>query len=212
MPEAFCGIETVRKWVLLNLWVLWEKKLCSELFVCYLIEWVRSISHRFTQKNRTHSIPQRPCGRQISQNLTAIFGSNALWTLYAGGVLWARNRALKTSVTSVCSVRDKTPQRVRKLSQESASEPFVGWNVLFSMRMKNIYKEWWDRLLFTIEILARWETITYMISESYEHETSICFSCIKKGLFLYQEGHVLGWRRAFSWALKGMGRMGEGRK
>ena len=31
------------------------------------------LSHRFTQMNRTHSIPQRPCGRQISQNLTAIF-------------------------------------------------------------------------------------------------------------------------------------------
>ena len=27
MPEAFCGIETVRKKVLLNLWDLWEKKL-----------------------------------------------------------------------------------------------------------------------------------------------------------------------------------------
>ena len=25
MPKAFCGIETVRKKVLLNLWVLWEK-------------------------------------------------------------------------------------------------------------------------------------------------------------------------------------------
>ena len=59
MPEAFCEFETVRKKVLLNLWVLWEKKLPSELFVCYLIEWVRSISHRKTQKNRTHSISQR---------------------------------------------------------------------------------------------------------------------------------------------------------
>jgi len=26
MPEAFCEFETVRKKVLLNLWVLWEKK------------------------------------------------------------------------------------------------------------------------------------------------------------------------------------------
>ena len=54
MPEAFCGFETVRKKVLLNLWVLWEKNLPSELFVCYLIEWVCSISHRKTQKNRIH--------------------------------------------------------------------------------------------------------------------------------------------------------------
>ena len=35
-----------------------------------------------------------------------------LCSLYAEGVLWARNRALKTSVTSVRSVREKTPQRV----------------------------------------------------------------------------------------------------
>ena len=32
--------------------------------------------------------------------------------------------APKTSVNSVRSVREKTPQRVRKLSQESANEPF----------------------------------------------------------------------------------------
>jgi len=31
MPEAFCGIETVRKWVLLNLWVLWEKNLSTTI-------------------------------------------------------------------------------------------------------------------------------------------------------------------------------------
>ena len=54
MPEAFCGFETVRNNALLNLWVLWEKKLSSELFVCHLIEWVRSFSHRKTQKNRIH--------------------------------------------------------------------------------------------------------------------------------------------------------------
>jgi len=39
MPEAFCGIETVRKNVLLYLWALWEKKLPSEFRSC-------SISHR----------------------------------------------------------------------------------------------------------------------------------------------------------------------
>ena len=89
------------------------------------------LSHRFTQMNRTHSIPQRPCGRQISQNLTAIFSWNALWALYAEGLLWARNvrknalltlcalweiiypqglsSVLKRSVNSVCSVRDNIP-------------------------------------------------------------------------------------------------------
>ena len=66
------------------------------------------LSHRFTQMNRTYSIPQRPCGRQISQNLTAIFSWNALWSLYAEGLLWARNVCQKGSVRSVSSVREKT--------------------------------------------------------------------------------------------------------
>jgi len=42
-----------------------------------------------------------------------------------------------------------------------------------------------------MEILARRKNVTSMISESYEHETSICLSCTMKGLFLHQEGHVL---------------------
>ena len=59
MPEAFCGLETVRKKVLLSLWVLWEKKLPSDSQASFLLQWVRSISHRFTQMNRTHKGPQR---------------------------------------------------------------------------------------------------------------------------------------------------------
>ena len=59
MPEAFCEFETVRKKVLLNLWVLWEKKIPSKSHRHYLIEWVRSISHRITQMNRTHKVSQR---------------------------------------------------------------------------------------------------------------------------------------------------------
>ena len=72
------------------------------------------LSHRFTQMNRTHSIPQRPCGRQISQNLTAIFSWNALWSLYADGLLWARNVCQKGSVRSVSSVRAKNLYEVCK--------------------------------------------------------------------------------------------------
>ena len=45
--------------------------------------------------------------------------------------------------------------------------------------------------LFTIEILARYETITHMISESYERETRRGLSCFMKGLSLYQEERVL---------------------
>ena len=59
MPKAFCGFETVHKKGLLNLWVLWEKKLPSDLFVCHLIARVHSISHRRTQKNRIHKLSQR---------------------------------------------------------------------------------------------------------------------------------------------------------
>ena len=44
-----------------------------------------------------------------------------LWPLYAGGVLWARNRALKTSVTSVFSVRGKNIQHKRKDSPRLSS-------------------------------------------------------------------------------------------
>ena len=61
------------------------------------------LSHRFTQMNRTHSIPQRPCGRQISQNLTAIFSWNALWSLYAEGLLWARN-VRKNALLTLCAL------------------------------------------------------------------------------------------------------------
>jgi len=60
MPEAFCGLETVRQkppWTLCALWEkkspAWEKKLSSKLHASHLIEWVRSISHRKTLKNRT---------------------------------------------------------------------------------------------------------------------------------------------------------------
>ena len=41
---------------------------------------------------------------------------NALCSLYAEGLLWTRNRELKTSVNSVCSVRERTTQRVTCVS------------------------------------------------------------------------------------------------
>ena len=72
-------------------------------------------SHRvgafsFSQNNTDEQNTQRPTetlSQPITQNLTATFSSNALWTLYAGGVLWARNCAPKNSVNSVRSVREK---------------------------------------------------------------------------------------------------------
>ena len=65
----------------------------------------------FSQKNTEEQNTQRATetlSQPISQNLTAIFGSYALWILYAGGVLWVRNSALMSSVKSVSSVREKT--------------------------------------------------------------------------------------------------------
>ena len=48
-----------------------------------------------------------------------IIAERPLWTLYAGGVLWARNCAQKCSVNSVCSVRERTTQRVTCVSSFS---------------------------------------------------------------------------------------------
>ena len=76
----------------------------------------------FSQKNTDEQNTQRPTetlSQPISQNLTATFSSNALCSLYAEGVLWARNCAQKGSVNSVRSVRDKTPQRVTCVSSFS---------------------------------------------------------------------------------------------
>ena len=117
-----------------------------------LIERVRTSSHRVTQKNRTHKgqkddghypfpswplprpLPRRdgecspryPYKKDVGFALSLISienSSNALWTLYAGGVLWDRNCAQMRSVTSVSSVRkkisfvkDKTPHTTPQCS------------------------------------------------------------------------------------------------
>ena len=87
-------------------------------------------SHRFTQMNRTHRVqwrwwplprplprregawsPRYPYGLDVSSFLVLIsfyISCNALWILYAGGLLWARNVCQKGSVRSVSSVREKT--------------------------------------------------------------------------------------------------------
>ena len=119
MPEAFCGIEIERKKGPLNLWVLWEKKLPSvkekppQRVTCVSSHRVGAsyFSQIYTEEQNTQR-PTETLSQPISQNLTATFSSNALWTLYAGGLLWARNCAQKCSVNSVRSVRDKTPQQV----------------------------------------------------------------------------------------------------
>ena len=116
-------VRNVRKKVLLNLWVLWEKEISfvrekpHQRVVCVS-------SHRvgafyFSQSNTEEQNTQKPTetlSQPISQNLTATFSSNAPWTLYAGGVLWARNVRQKAQWTlcalwekNLLSVREKNP-------------------------------------------------------------------------------------------------------
>ena len=64
----------------------------------------------FSQKNTEEQNTQRATetlSQPISQNVTAIFGSNALWTLYAEGPLWARNVRQKPPWT-LCALWEKT--------------------------------------------------------------------------------------------------------
>jgi len=80
------------------------------------------MTYFFSQKNTEEQNTQHPTetlSQPISQNLTATFSSNALWTLYAEGVLCARNVRQKAQWTlwalwekKMSFVRGKTPQRV----------------------------------------------------------------------------------------------------
>ena len=114
MPEAFCGLETVRKNAQWTLCALWEKKLLSvrdktpQRVVCVLYHTVGAFY--FSQKNTEEQNTQHSTetlSQPISQNVTATFSWNVLWILYAGGLLWVRNCAQKDSVKSVSSVRER---------------------------------------------------------------------------------------------------------
>ena len=70
-------------------------------------------------------------------------------TLYAGGLLWARNRELKTSVTSVFSVRDKPPQRISSVLSHMEG----------AFYLSQIYTEEQNTQIFT-------ETLSQPISQS----------------------------------------------
>ena len=122
--------RNMRQKVLLNLWVLWEKGISFCERKDSPANLIGLISSRGcvlfltenTEEQNTQSFTET-LSQPISQNLTAVFGSNVLWILYAGGLLWARNCAPKSSVNSVHSVREKTPQRERKPSTKYASRP-----------------------------------------------------------------------------------------
>ena len=80
----------------------------SQIYTDYHSTQVSSLSQIYTEEQNIQHFTET-LSQPISQNLTAIFSSNALCYLYAGGLLWVRNCAQKCSVKSVCSVRDNIP-------------------------------------------------------------------------------------------------------
>ena len=59
MPEAFREIETLVE-RFCQICEFCERKTSPECCLCVIsYEWVRSISHRITQMNRTHKVSQR---------------------------------------------------------------------------------------------------------------------------------------------------------
>ena len=114
MPEAFCGLETVRQKTPWTLCALWEKKLRSESICLFILfRGYFSFSQIYTEEQNTQGFTET-LSQLITQNLTAIFSWNALWILYAEGLLWVRNSAPKGSVKSVSSVRERDTLRERK--------------------------------------------------------------------------------------------------
>ena len=59
-----------------------------------------------TEEQNTQG-PTETLSQPITQNVTATFSSNALWTLYAEGPLWARNVRQKPPWT-LCALWEKT--------------------------------------------------------------------------------------------------------
>ena len=84
------------------------------------------MTYFFSQKNTEEQNTQystETLSQPISQNLTAIFGSNALWTLYAGGLLWARNVRQKPPWT-LCALWEKKMSFVRERTPHDNSPMF----------------------------------------------------------------------------------------
>ena len=220
MPEAFCGLEMCAK-RLSELCALCERKNLPSVrgktpqrVTCVSSHRVGAFyfSQIYTDEQNTQSLTET-LSQPISQNVTATFSYNVLWYLYAGGVLWVRNCAQKCSVKSVSSVRERNVLRERITSPRVLHTyalweketlwigewTFLWWYESYLTCAKNLYKIQQGRPLFTIEILARCETITNMISESYDYETRKGLSCFMEGLSKHQEGRVLErWRASFT--------------
>ena len=140
----------------------------------------------FSQKNTEEQISQRPTetlSQPISQNLTATFSYNVLWYLYAGGVLWVRNCAQICSVRSVSSVREKTPQREKKLSIPFACIP--------TRSVKRFYIQ-------PSQLSLKWEGGVSFNRVYNPQEIKWLQVAFENMPFLPQERRVLEWRRACS--------------
>ena len=96
----------------------------------------------FSQKNTEEQNTQRPTetlSQPISQNLTAIFSLNALWYLYAGGVLWVRNvggkvllhlcvlweKELPTHASTIFFSQSNTDEQNTQRLTETLSQPIT---------------------------------------------------------------------------------------
>ena len=66
-----------------------EKTAQQDSSVPFLIEGAFYFSQIYTDEQNTQSFTET-LSQPITQNLTAIFGSNALCSLYAEGLLWAQ--------------------------------------------------------------------------------------------------------------------------
>ena len=118
-------------WILYAGGVLWARNVRQKPPWTLCALWEKKRPHRvsqlffFSQRNTDEQNTQHSTetlSQPISQNLTAVFGSNVLWILYAEGLLWARNVRQKRSVKSVSSVRDNTPQRIACVSSHRVGE------------------------------------------------------------------------------------------
>ena len=165
--------------------------------VSQLFFFSQKITDEQNTQRRTETLSQ-----PISQNLTAIFGSNALWTLYAGGVLWDRNVGWKGSVRSVSSVREKDLyEECKQSSRGNLTYYLLIWNKS-SERWKILTTHQADHTHNTQLSSPTIKDITHKKSACYVLRSSICPSCSQKTPFLWQEGHVLERRKASSSILK----------
>jgi len=117
--EGVLWARNVRQKAQWTLCALWEKKPPKQVSSALsLTVGAFYFSQKDTEEQNTQH-PTETLSQPITQNLTATFSSNALWTLYAEGVLWARNVRLNAPWTlcalwekNLPSVRGKTPQRL----------------------------------------------------------------------------------------------------